>query len=178
MGRFGRGDGPGGAARYKLRQKLMSIGDDYWIEDDSGQRVFRVDGKALRFRKTFVLETAAGEEVAKIQERKLSVRDKMVIERPGGGSATVTKALIGFRDRFSVDVDGGDDLKAKGDFLDHEYEITRDGEPVATISRHWFALRDTYGVEVAPGEDDALVLAVAVCIDALTEEKADKDGDD
>jgi uncharacterized protein YxjI len=151
-----------------MRQRLLSIGDDYWIEDDEGQRAFRVDGKVLRIRKTFVLEDAAGNEVAKIQERKLSVRDKMEIERRGESLATVKKALVGLRDRFSIDVEGGGDLDAKGNLVDHEYEITRDGDTVATVSKRWFAVRDTYGVEIAPGEDDGLVLAITVCIDELT----------
>jgi len=166
---FGRGgDDTAGGTRYQMRQKLLSIGDDYWIEDDSGARAFKVDGKALRIRKTFVLEDAQGTELAKIQERKLSIRDKMAIERGGQNRATVKKALVGIRDRFSIQVEGGEDLSAKGNFVDHEYEIKRDDRTVANVSKRWFRVRDTYGVEVAPGEDEALVLAITVCIDALS----------
>lgn len=167
--RRGRGGaGPAAGPRYQMRQRLIAVGDDYWIEDEGGQRAFRVDGKALRIRKTFVLEDAAGSEVAKIQERKLTVRDRMEIERPGGANATVKKALVGPRDRFSIDVEGAPDLEAKGNIVDHEYEITREGDTVAAVSKRWFAVRDTYGVEIAPGEDDALVLAITVCIDAMS----------
>jgi uncharacterized protein YxjI len=159
-------DGPV-VQRYQMREKLLSIGDDYWIEDESGDRAFKVDGKALRLRDTFVLEDASGAEVAKIQERKLRVRDSMNIER-AAGNATVHKALIGIRDRFKIDVDGGDDLSAHGNLVDHEYTIERDGDKVAEVSKKWFRVRDTYGVEIAPGQDDALILAITVCIDALT----------
>jgi uncharacterized protein YxjI len=151
-----------------MRQRLLSIGDDYWIEDYQGRHAFRVNGKALRVRQTFVLEDPEGNEVAKIQERKLSVRDKMAIERGGDSLATVRKALVGIRDRFSVDLADGGELRAKGNFVDHEYEIERDGTAVANVSKRWFRVRDTYGVEIAPGEDDALVLAIAVCVDALS----------
>jgi uncharacterized protein YxjI len=160
-------DGPSGS-RYQMRQRLLSIGDDYWIEDEQGRRAFRVDGKALRVRQTFVLEDADGNEVAKIQERKLSVRDKMAIERGGDSLATVRKALVGLRDRFSIDLARGGEMKATGNIVDHEYEIDRDGQTIATVSKRWFRVRDTYGVEIAPGEDDALVLAIAVCVDALS----------
>jgi uncharacterized protein YxjI len=151
-----------------MRQDLLSVGDDYWIEDDDGQRAFRVDGKALRIRKTFVLEDAAGNELAKLQERKLSVRGKMEIERDGRSVATVKKALIGIRDRFSIEVEHGPDLDAKGNLVDHEYEITRHGDTVASVSKRWFRVRDTYGVEIAEGVDAALVLAITVCIDAMS----------
>ena len=75
--------------------------------------------------------------------------------------------MIGIRDRYSIEVDGGDDLSAKGNFVDHEYEIKRDGDKVAEVSKRWFRMRDTYGIEVAPDQDDALMLAVAVCIDRM-----------
>ena len=161
-----RGDAPE-VHRYQMREKLLSIGDDYWIETESGERAFKVDGKAVRVRDTFVLEDAAGQEVAKIQERKLTIRDTMKIER-AGGDATVRKALVGIRDRFNIEVDGGADLKAHGNILDHEYEIERDGDQVASVSKKWFRVRDTYGVEIQPGQDDALILAITVCVDALS----------
>jgi uncharacterized protein YxjI len=152
-----------------MKEKLVSIGDDYWIEDDEGNRAFHVDGKALRVRQTFVIEDADGNEVAKIQERKLSVRDKMKIERGGDSLATVKKALVGLRDRFSIDLENGGELKAKGNIVDHEYEVERDGDTVATVSKRWFRVRDTYGVEIAPGEDAALILAITVCVDAMSD---------
>src|SRR5829696_5702428 len=93
------------AERFVMRQKLLAIGDDFWIENDLGERVYKVNGKALRIRQTFVLEDASGGEVARIQERKLSVRDKVAIERHGDTAATVRKALVGFRDRFAIEVE-------------------------------------------------------------------------
>ena len=119
-------------------------------------------------RQTFVIEDADGKEVAKIQERKLSVRDKMAIERGGDSVATVRKALVGIRDRFSIDLASGGELHAKGNIVDHEYEIERDGEKVAEVSKRWFRVRETYGIEVAPGENDALILAATVCIDEMS----------
>ena len=151
-----------------MREKLLTIGDDYWIENDRGERAYKVDGKAVRVRETFVLEDTAGNEVARIQERKLSIRDKIAVERGGDTVATVHKALVGIRDRFAIDVEDGADMKAHGNVVDHEYEIERDGDTVATISKKWFRVRDAYGVDVAPGEDAALVLALTVAIDSLT----------
>ena len=161
-----RGDDPG-VQRYQMREKLISVGDDYWIEDEAGRRAFKVDGKALRVRDTFVLRDAGGGEVAKIQERMLRVRDSMEIERDAG-NATVRKALVGLRDRFKIEVDGGPDLRAHGNLVDHEYEIERDGDTVATVSKKWFRVRDTYGVEIQPGQDVGLILAITVCIDAMS----------
>src|ERR1700755_238984 len=113
--------------RYTLREKMFAIGDDYWIETDGGERTFKVNGKALRIRDTLVLENRSGDELFTIQEKKLTVRDKMEIEHDGRTFATVKKPLIGIRERYSIEVDGGADLSAKGNIVDHEYEIERDG---------------------------------------------------
>jgi uncharacterized protein YxjI len=164
--------GDAGTARFQMRQKLFSIGDDYWIEDDRGERVFKVDGKALRMRKTLVFEDAAGTELLKIQERRFRIRDTMEIEdRDGHTVATVKKALISpFRDRWDVDVANGTSLEVKGHILDHEYEIEADGRQVAAVSKKWFRLSDTYGVEVVAGQDPLLILAVAAVLDATAPE--------
>lgn len=166
-GTFGaRGD----AVRYQMREKLLSVGDDSWIEDQAGRRAFKVNGKALRVRKTLALEDAHGAELLKIQDRPVRVRDVMEIEDPSGRTvATVRKAMISpLRERFTVDVAGAGDWSAQGNIVDHEYEIQADGRKIAEVSRRWFRVRDTYGVEVAPGQNDVLLLAVAVCIDAMT----------
>jgi len=152
-----------------MREQLFSIGDDFWIENDAGEKAFKVDGKALRLRNTFVLEGRGGEELYTIQEKKLTVRDTMEIERDGQTVAKIKKALVTpLRDRYSIEVEGGPDLEAKGNIVDHEYEFKRDGDKIAEVSKRWFRMRDTYGIEVAPGQDDALILACTVCIDSMS----------
>ena len=155
--------------RYTLREKLVSIGDDSWIEDADGERVFKENGKALRLRRTLIVETPSGDELFTIRERKLTIRDKMTIERRGDVIATVQKALISpLRERYKIELDGGGELEAHGNIVDHEYEIERDGRTIAEISKRWLRVRDTYGIEIAQGEDEALVLAAAVCIDQMS----------
>jgi uncharacterized protein YxjI len=158
-----------GGTRYRMREKLFSVGDDFWIDTDDDRHAFKVDGKALRVRNTFVLETPSGEELMRIQERKLRIRDTMELERGGQTAGTVKKALISpLRDRFTIALADGGELTAKGNVVDHEYEIERDGHKIAEISKRWFRVRDTYGIEIAPDEDDVLVLAATVCIDEMS----------
>ena len=165
----GRG-GSGGSNRYQMREKMVSIGDDFWIENDKGQKTFKVDGKALRVRQTLVFEDAHGKELAKIQERKLRVKDSMEIEGPSGENlGTVKKAMITpVRDRWVVKIKGGPDLEVKGKILDHEYTIGEGRDKVAEVSKKWFRVRDSYGVSIDPGQDDIVILAVAVCIDQMS----------
>ena len=163
-------EGAPAGTRYLLREKLLSLGDDFWIENDRGERIFHVDAKVLRVRDTVLIKDRDGNELVKLQKRLVRARDTMAIERGGDKVATVRKALITpLRDRFTVDLEDGGQLEVEGDILDHEYQVTRDGIPVANISKRWFRVRDTYGVAVVPGQNDALILAITVCIDHLTE---------
>jgi uncharacterized protein YxjI len=155
--------------RYRMQEKLFAIGDDFWIENEGGERAFKVNGKVLRIRDTLALESPNGQELYSIQQKMLHVRDTMEIERGGRKVATVKKALVTpLRDRFSIDVEDAEDMEAKGNIVDHEYKIERDGDEIAEVSRRWFRVRDTYGVEITPGQDDALILATVVCIDQMT----------
>ena len=163
---FGAG---GSAVRYQMRQKMVSFGDDYWIENESGDRVLKVDGKALRLRDTLDVEDLDGNKLCRIQTRVLHIRDTMEIEHADGSSmAKVHKALITpLRERWKVDVEDGEDMEVQGNIVDHEYDLEVDGRKVAEVSKKWFRVRDTYGVQVAPGADTLLVLSVAVALDVM-----------
>lgn len=160
-----------GNTRYQMREKLISIGDDFWIENESGQKAFKVDGKALRVRQTLKFENPKGQALCQIQERMLRVKDSMEVEDAQGHQvAMVKKALISpIRDRFTVKIKNGPDLEVKGNILDHEYTIGEGRDKIAEVSKKWFRLRDTYGVEIEPGQDDIVILAVTVCIDQMTQ---------
>jgi uncharacterized protein YxjI len=152
-----------------MRQRLASIGNDFWIENDANQRVFKVDGKALRMRNTLIFEDAQGHELAKIQERMLRVRDTMEIEDAAGHStAKIKKAMITpLRERWTVNVANGPDLGVQGNLLDHEYTIGEGRDKVAEVSKKWFRVADSYGVDIEPGQNDVLILAVTAAIDEM-----------
>jgi len=163
--------------RYKIRQKLFSIGDDFWIENQDGQKVFKVDEKVLRLRDTLVFEDMDGNTLCQIQERWLPIKETMEIEDPDGKQmAVVKKALITpLRDKWDIKVRGGPDLDVQGDILDHEYAIKHGWNKVAEVSKNWFSLTDTYGVEIDSGQNDILILAIAVAIDMMAHDEDEKD---
>ena len=168
------GNAPGGAPgggehRYQMREKLASIGDDFWIENGAGQRAYKVDGKALRVRDTLKIRDMQGNEVAEIQEKLVTVRDTMDIARNGKTIATVKKALVTpLRGRFSVNVASGADMDVDGNVLGHEFKVTQGGREIAEVSKKWFRIGDSYGVDIQPGQDDALILAITVVVDQMT----------
>jgi uncharacterized protein YxjI len=158
-----------GAERYQMRQELVSFGDDFWIENDHGERVYKVNGKMMRVRGTLEFENAEGKVKAQIQERMLRAKDSIAIENGKGEKvAEVKRALITpIRERWVVKIADGPDLEVQGDLLAHEYKIGDGKHKAAKVSKKWFRIKDTYGVQIEPNQDDAMILAVTVAIDAM-----------
>ncbi|WP_149548000.1 LURP-one-related/scramblase family protein [Streptomyces marokkonensis] len=160
--------------RFLVRDRILGIGDDYWIEDDRGNKVFLVDGKALRLRDTFELKDTEGRVLVDIRRKMFALRDTMVIERGGEPLATVRrKRLSLLRNHYRVALaDGSTELDVSGRVLEREFAVEYDGELLAVISRRWLHVRETYGVDVVREDaDPALLIAVAVCVINLAEKE-------
>ena len=152
--------------RYQLQQKLLALGDDFRIRDENGRDVYFVDGKVLSIGDKLSFQDLAGNELAFIKQHILSWGLTYEITRNGEVAAIIKKELFTlFHCRFSVDVPGPDDLEAEGDFTDHEYAFKRGDRVVATVSKKWLSFTDIYGIEIADGEDDVLILASAIVVD-------------
>lgn len=152
--------------RYVMRERLLSWGDDFYIRDEDGRDLFFVDGKAFSIGDQLSFRDMAGAELAFIKQKAFALARTYEIHRAGSLAAVVKKKLFGIvHHRFSVDVPGPDDLEATGNFLDHEYTFRRGDRIIATVSKKWFSLSDTYGIDIEPGEDDVLILASAVVVD-------------
>ncbi len=164
--------------RYVIREKFFGLGEDSDITDESGNTVYRVDGKILTLRDRLVLRDPSGNEVAQVQRKLIALRPTYQIEIAGREAAEVRQHFFTpFGDRFTIDVPGPDDLELHGSLLDHDFTIRRGGETVATASKRWISLRDTYGVETAHGEDDLLLLAVVLALDLADDREREREKD-
>ena len=154
--------------RYLMKQKIFCFGDDFAIKNEAGEDVFFVDGKAFSIGDKLSFQDLNGKELAFIRQKLLAWGPTSEIYRDGELAAVVKKELFTFfRCAFTVDVPGPDDYEAQGSFTDMEYTFTRGGATVAEVSKRWFSFSDTYGVDIAEGEDDILVLASTVVIDMV-----------
>ncbi len=158
--------------RFQLREKIFALGDDFTIKDERGEDVYAVDGKVFTLRDTLYLNDMAGNRLATIRRRLLSLGRVYEI-RCGEAVTVVHKHLFTFfRAKFTVDVPGPGDLLAAGNFLDYEYDFTDGaGQRVATVSRRWFSLTDTYGIEIDDEQDEVMILAACVVIDRCCHER-------
>ena len=165
--------------RYTLKERIFSLRDSYYIQDENGENGFEVQGKLITLHNTLILRNLKTDEESKIWEKRLSLRSTYVIERPNQPDVSVRKDLINIlREGFTIDMPGNvPDLRIQGDILDKNYTITRDGETVAQASKKWISLRDSYAIDVAASEDPVLIIACAIIIDRLAHEDEAKERD-
>ena len=78
-----------------------------------------------------------------------------------------------FGERFTIDVHGADGMEIRGDLLSHEFTIDRDGHTVAAISKRWLTVTASYAVDIAPGENDLLILASILALDLAIDAEHD-----
>jgi uncharacterized protein YxjI len=157
---------------YLIRERFFALGQDSDITDESGRPVLHVDGKVFSLHNRLVLRDPAGREVAQVHRRLAALRPTFEISIGGEEVAQIRKRMFTpFRDRFTIDIPGPEDFEMQGDLFDHEFTIRRGDETVATVSKRWFSMRDTYAVEVAPGQNDLLILASVLALDLAEDQE-------
>jgi uncharacterized protein YxjI len=161
---------------YVIRERFFSIGDDFDVLDEHGTKLLRVDGKVFSVRNKLVIEDPSGDEVASVHRHVIALRPTYEIRIGGEKAAEVRKRLFTpFRDKFTIDVPGPDDLEMKGNLLDHEYVIEQGGEEVAAVSKRWLTIRDTYAVQVAAGIEPLLIVGAVLALDLAMEREEEKE---
>jgi uncharacterized protein YxjI len=157
---------------YLIRERFFRLGEDSEITDEHGRAAFQVDGKVLSLRDRLIIRDPEGREVAQVHRKLAALRPTYKVTIGGEEAAEVRKRLFTpFGDRFTIDVPGPDDLEMAGDLFDHEFTIRRGEQVVATVSKRWFSMRDTYAVEVAPGQNDLMLLASVLALDLAEDQE-------
>jgi uncharacterized protein YxjI len=164
---------------YVIRERFFSIGDDFDVMDEHGNKVLHVDGKVFSVRNKVVIEDLTGAEVASVHRHLIALRPTYEIQIGGEKAAEVRKKLFTpFREKFTIDVPGPDDLEMKGNLLDHEYTIELGGREVAAVSKRWLTIRDTYAVQVSADLDPLLIIGSVLALDLALERAEKKDKED
>lgn len=145
-----------------IKQKVFSWTDDFNVYDQWGKTVYTVQGKFFSIgKKLFVFDTF-GNEAAYIEQKVLSFLPRYFVYTNGELRAEIVKSFTLFRHRYTVE---GPGWEVNGNFLAHDYEVTRGGVPVIRISKQWLSFGDCYELDIADGESEILALSVVLAID-------------
>jgi uncharacterized protein YxjI len=159
--------------RYVIREQFLRLGEDSEILDEGGNLAYRVDGKVLSLHNLLVIRDIAWKEVARVERKILALTPTYEISMDGRPAGEVSKQMLTFvHDRFTINIAGSQDLEMSGDVLKHEFTIREGDQVVATVSKRWVALTDTYGVEIAPGQNDLLLLTCVLALDLAMDQHA------
>ena len=175
---------PVATVRYRMTDRWLSLTDSYLIRDADGDSVFTIDGALISLRGQMVFRDMQGRELARIQNRILDIVDTIQITRDRQVVAEVRPAIVSpLRQSYIIDVPGVGQGVARGNFINHEYQIRgRDSDRVlATITRRFLSVRNAYDIEIMQLrrdqriEDDVLFIAAAAAIDLLENTDGESD---
>lgn len=152
--------------KYLIREKIFTIGDKFVIRDEMDRPKFQVVGKVFAIGNKLNIYSMSGDELVYIEEKVLRFLPEYNIYIGRDLIATVKKELTFFKPRFKISSDFGE-FTIDGDIFSHNFSIYKDGREISVISKKWFALSDTYGVDIDERENQAFILALVIVLDQV-----------
>ena len=156
-----------------IKQKVFSWGDKFTVKDEAGRDRYYVEGEIFTWGKKLHVYDIHGREVAFIRQELLTWMPRYHVFVGGNQVATVRREFSWFVPRYAVD---GLGWEVQGHFLEHDYEVTQNGRPVVAITKEWMTWGDSYELDIAPGADEIVALAVVLTIDCVVEQQRDNHG--
>lgn len=153
-----------------IKEKVFSWGDKFTVRDAYGNEKYFVEGEVFSFGKKLHVYDIHGREVAFIRQELLTWMPRYHVFVGGNQVATVRREFSWFVPRYAVD---GLGWEVQGHFLEHDYEVTQNGRPVVAITKEWMTWGDSYELDIAPGADEIVALAVVLTIDCVVEQQRD-----
>lgn len=151
-----------------VRQELFTFNDVFYVKDAAGRDVYCVESEFFTFLKKFHVYDMNRTERVFVEQNLSFVTPELSVHIEGRECAKIIKEITFFSPEYTVE---GPDWKVKGDFFDHDYEITQRGVPVAVINKEWLTWGDCYALEVFDPKDAMLALAVMLAIDFVLSRK-------
>jgi uncharacterized protein YxjI len=158
--------------KFRIKQKFFSLTDSFNIEDEHGNLAFTAKGKLLSISSGQTLYDAQEQEVLKIKRKYLSLRPACRLVMPDGKEWLIKQRFWPFwKTRFTIDTPT-EQFEITGNFLQYEYEVKRGDTVLASISKAFFSLSDTYGVDVFDASMTEQILATVIVIDRLQHDES------
>ena len=151
-----------------IKEKVFTFGDKFSVLDEYGNEKYFVEGEIFTFGKKLHVYDRHEREVAYIQQELLTWLPCYHVFMGGRDVAQIRREFSFFTPRYHV---SGLNWEVNGHFLEHDYEITRNGHPVVTIQKEWMTWGDSYELNIADPADEIMALSVVIAIDCAVESR-------
>ena len=151
-----------------IKEKVFSWGDKFTVWDAYGNEKYYVEGEVFSFGRKLHVYDLQDREVAFIRQEVWTWLPKYHVFVGGNQVATVRREFSWFTPRYTVDGLGWD---VEGNFWQHDYDVTQNGRSVVSINKEWMTWGDSYELDIAPGADELVALAVVLTIDCVVEQQ-------
>jgi len=149
-----------------IKEKVFSWGDKFYVKDALGNDRYVVEGEVFTLGKKLHVYDMLGREAAFIKQELMTFLPRFTVWSGGQEIAQVKKEFSFLVPRYSIE---GLGWVIEGSFWEHDYQITQNGSPIVTITKEWMTWGDSYELDIAPGADEILALAVVLTIDCVRE---------
>ena len=157
--------------RLYIKEKLFTWGDQFTVKDADGNDKYVVEGEVFTWGKKLHVYDMAGKEVVFIKQEVPSLLPCFQVFCEGEHVAEIQKEFSLFFPRYSI---VGLGWEIEGRCMAHEYEITKNGRPIVTISKEWMTWGDSYELDIADPKDEIVALAVVITIDCVVEASSNR----
>lgn len=149
-----------------IKEKVFSWGDKFTVKDEHGYDKYVVEGEVFTWGKKLHIYDMTGREVAFIKQEVWSFLPRFYVFCGGQQVAEIKREFTFLFPKYSIE---GLGWEIDGSFLAHEYEITKGGRTIVTISKEWMTWGDSYELDIANPADETIALAVVLTIDCVME---------
>lgn len=151
-----------------IKEHIFTWGDRFTVYDAQGNEKYFVEGEVFTWGKKLHVYDRHNREVAFIKQELFTWMPCYQVFVNGQEIAQVKREFTWFTPKYYVSGLGWD---VQGHFLEHDYEVTQNGRPVVTITKEWMTWGDSYELDIAPGADEIVALAVVITIDCVVEQQ-------
>lgn len=154
------------AVRYRLIEDLTTLIGDFHVLNDAGDHAFKINGRSLINEDLIRLEDLGGNLLCQSSAHLARTKSSMaIVDRSGDAIGHVQRHPVSpLLDRFSIALDDKVLLVTEGNVSSLEFWMLGPDGAAAEISRRWFRARDSYGIAIAPGQPDAVLVAGVISI--------------
>jgi len=150
-----------------MKKKIMSLREHYDFEDRSGKKLGEGDGNFFQIPAKFVVKSNDGQELMHIDGKLISLRHEFdFFDSSGNQLGTIKRKIVKLiGEEFWVEKNGQEIMRVYGNFTEHDYSMSINGQPVAQVHKKWIAVRDQFGLSITGDVDHRLVIGSVIVIE-------------